>query len=603
MKLQQEIILKKKLMALGHSGQFKQAEKIAQKVLKYKPQDLEVWFALAQIQQALGNQKAALFSFMQSVAQPSSHTSKALDQVTSICIQNKQFEEGLKGANYWVKIEPNNSSAYYRMGICLTQLNQAIQGQRALEKAHALAPEDKDMHITLAEVIAVNGDNERALREFDKGQLFNESFKRYSRYLEFHNYSEAISDEDIFKKYKMFGRQLEEQIKALDVISFDKLGAVSCNKDVTKKIKLAYLSPDFRIHSVAHFLKPIFETHDRHKFKIYAYSDTDAQCANNQFFRRCADEWRDCYDLSDESLAKQIQADEIDILIDLASYTAINCRIRVFAMRPAPIQVNYLGFPNTSGLSRMDYRLVDAITDPEDLADKLSTEQLIRFSPSFLCYSRYEESQEEVNTLPALTNGYVTFGSFNNGQKITDSLLQLWAKILDGVPNSKLLIKNRIFVDDFVKAEYTKKCKKAGMDISRLILRGFTESQSDHLDVYKNVDIHLDTYPYSGTTTTFEALWMGVPSVTLKGVQHRSRVTASILSSLELNRFICESKEAYCNNAIILAQDLDYLTQLRSSLRTQLEESLLMDKTLFTQQLESFFVAAYNAYPEKITSF
>jgi protein O-GlcNAc transferase len=595
MKLQQEIILKKKLMALGHSGQFKQAEKIAQKILKYKPQDLEVWFALAQIQQALGNQSAALFSFMQAVAQPSSHTSKALDQVTSICIQNKLFEEGLKGADYWVKIEPDNATAYYRMGICLTQLNLAIQGQRALEKAHTLSPEDKNIHITLTELIAVNGDNERALREFDKGQLFKESFKNYSRYLEFHNYSEDISEEDIFKQYRAFGRQLEEQIKELSTGLFD--------KDVTKKIKVAYLSPDFRIHSVAHFLKPIFESHNKNKFKIYAYSDTDAQCADNQFFRRYADEWRDCYELSDESLAKKIQADEIDILIDLASYTAIKCRMRVFAMRPAPIQVNYLGFPNTSGLSRMDYRLVDALTDPEDLADNLSTEQLVRFSPSFLCYSRYGKSQEEVTALPALTNGYVTFGSFNNGQKITDGLLQLWAKILDGVPNSKLLIKNRIFVDDVINAEYTKKCKKAGMDTGRLILLGFTESQSDHLDVYKNIDIHLDTYPYSGTTTTFEALWMGVPSVTLKGEQHRSRVTASILSSLELNRFICESKEAYCKKAIILAQDLDYLTQLRQRLRSQLEESLLMDKTVFTQQLESFFLAAYDSYPEKITSF
>ena len=592
MKLQQEIILKKKLMAFGHSGQFKQAEKIAQKILKKKPKDLEVWFALAQIQQALGNDKAALFSFLQSVASPSSHASKALNQITSISIQNKLFEDGLKGAEYWVKIEPNNASAYYRMGICLTQLNLGIQGQRALEKAHALSPEDKDIHITLAEVIAVNGDNERALREFDKGKLFKESFKNYSRYLEFHNYSEAIPEEDIFKQYRAFGRQLEE-VKELSSVPLD--------KDLTKKIKIAYLSPDFKVHSVAHFLKPIFESHDKDKFKIYAYSDTDAKCSDNQFFRRYADEWRDCYELSDESLAKQIQADEIDILIDLACYTAKRCRMRVFAMRPARIQVNYLGFPNTSGLSRMDYRLVDSVTDPEGLADQLSSEQLVRFSPSFLCYSRYEKPQEKVNNLPALTNGYVTFGSFNNGQKITDGLLQLWAKILDGVPNAQLLIKNRIFVDDAVKAEYTKKCKTAGMDTSRLVLQGFTVSQSDHLDVYKNVDIHLDTYPYSGTTTTFEALWMGVPSVTLKGVSHRSRVTASILSSLELNRFICESKEAYLKNAIILAQDLAYLSQLRAKLRSQLEQSLLMDKVVFTRQLEHFFMAACAAYPEKIT--
>ena len=595
MKPHQEIKLKKKLMTLAYSGQFKESEKIAQKILKHKPKDIEVWFALAQIQQALGNQKAALFSFIQSVASPSLHTIKALDQATNICIQNRLFAEGLKAAQHWTKVDPDNANAHYRMGICLIQLTQPIQGQRALEKAHALLPEDKDIHSTLAELLAVNGDNERALQEFDKGQLFKEGFKRYTRYLEFLNYCEEGPREDIVERYKMFGQQLEAEVKVLDAPPFD--------RDATKQIKVAYLSPDFRTHSVAHFLKPIFETHNKKKFMIYAYSDTNAQCADNKFFRRHADQWRDCFGLSDESLAKQIQADEIDILIDLASYTAINCRMRVFAMRPAPIQVSYLGFPNTSGLSRMDYRIVDSITDPEGPADKLSTEQLIRFKPSFLCYSHYDETPENVNALPALSKGYVTFGSFNNGQKITDGLLKLWAKILNGVPNSKLLIKNRIFVDDLIKAEYTDKCKEAGIDTSRLILMGFTESQSSHLEIYKNIDIHLDTFPYSGTTTTFEALWMGVPSITLRGTQHRSRVTASILSSLELNRFICESKEDYCNNAITLAQDLNYLSQLRLCLRSQLQNSLLMDKTAFTQQLEQFYLAAFESYPEKIASF
>ncbi len=595
MKPHQEIKLKKKLMTLAYSGQFKESEKIAQKILKHKPKDIEVWFALAQIQQALGNQKAAIFSFIQSVASPSSHTIKALDQATNICIQNKLFAEGLKAAQHWTKVDPDNANALYRMGICFIQLTQPIQGQRALEKAHALLPEDKNIHTTLAELLAVNGDNERALQEFDKGQLFKEGFKRYTRYLEFLNYSEEGPREDIVERYKVFGRQLEAEVKVLDAPPF--------NRDATKQIKVAYLSPDFRTHSVAHFLKPIFETHNKKKFKIYAYSDTNAQCADNKFFRRHADQWRDCFGLSDESLAKQIQADDIDILIDLASYTAINCRMRVFAMRPAPIQVSYLGFPNTSGLSRMDYRIVDSITDPEGPADELSTEQLIRFKPSFLCYSHYDQAPENVNALPALSKGYVTFGSFNNGQKITDGLLKLWAKILNGVPNSKLLIKNRIFVDDLIKAEYTDKCKEVGIDTSRLILMGFTESQSSHLEIYKDVDIHLDTFPYSGTTTTFEALWMGVPSITLKGTQHRSRVTASILSSLELNRFICESKEDYCNNAITLAQDLNYLSHLRLCLRSQLQNSLLMDKTAFTQQLEQFYLAAFESYPEKIASF
>jgi predicted O-linked N-acetylglucosamine transferase (SPINDLY family) len=594
MKLHKEIKLKKKLMTLAYSGQYKESEKIAKQILKYKPKDIEVWFALAQIQQSLGNQKAAIFSFMQSTTSPSSHTIKALDQATNICIQNKFFEEGLKASEQWTKIDPRNAIALYRMGICLTQLKQPIQGQRVLEEAHSLAPDDKNIHITLAQLMAVNGDNERALEEFDKGQLFKISFKQYARYLEFLNYCEEGSRESIIERYKMFGRELEAEIKTLTAPDI---------KDNNTIIKLAYLSPDFRTHSVAHFLKPIFESHNKEKFKIYAYSDTTAQCEDNQFFRHHADEWRDCTELSDESLAKLIKADEIDILIDLASYAAINCRMRVFAMRPAPIQVNYLGFPNTSGLSRMDYRIVDSVTDPEGLADKLSTEQLIRFSPSFLCYSYYGDSSEKVAPLPALSNGFITFGSFNNGQKISHNLLRMWSEILAGVPNSKLLIKNRIFVDEHIKIEYTKKCKEAGIDTNRLILMGFTENQSSHLEIYNDVDIHLDTYPYSGTTTTFEALWMGVASVTLQGEQHRSRVTASILSVLGLNRFISESKEAYCKNAIKLAQDLDYLAKLRSSLRSQLEQSLLMDKVTFTQQLERFFVAAYESYPKKITRF
>ena len=600
MNQKQEVLLKKKLMSFIQLKQFQQAERVAQQILHVNPEDLESWFFLAQAQQALDNPQAALFAYMRSVARPSAHTVKALDPLTLICIQNGLFEDGLKGADYWLQIEPKSPTAFYRKGYCLIRLKKSILGALALEQAHKLHPESKDIHNTLAEVIAINGEGDRALFEYEKGRLFEDNFARYARYLEFHNYSETISEENIFKHFCEFGRKLESEIKPLESTKQLVATGKKVDKSSQGKIKIGYLSPDFKSHSVAHFLKPIFESHNKQKFFIAVYSDTQTRDDENEFFRRHADSWCDSTLLDDDALAHKIKEEKVDILIDLAGFTAVKCRMRVFAMKPAPIQVNYLGFPNTSGLSRMDYRLVDSITDPEGVADRYNTEQLIRLSPTFLCFSQYKKTPS-VNPLPALKKGHITFGSFNNGQKLTDELLTLWGKILISIPHAKLIIKNSIFVDDEAKQEYLKRCVKVGLDTKRVRLLGFIKDTSNHLEVYHEVDIHLDSYPYSGTTTTFEALWMGVPSITLEGAQHRSRVTSSIQAALGLDNFTAKTKEEYCQLAVKMSNDQHALQTIRTELRAKLQNSLMMDKVAFTKQLECFFEAAYHAYPEKIT--
>lgn len=350
------------------------------------------------------------------------------------------------------------------------------------------------------------------------------------------------------------------------------------------KIRIGYVSGDFKAHSVAFFLEPVLRNHNVDNFEIYCYDMVSVPDETTHRMMNLGWAWRTIYGLSDSRVAELIRTDGIDILVDLSGHTEGN-RLGVFALRPAPIQVTWLGYPNTTGLKQIDLRLTDELADPSGMTDHLYVERLVRLPRTFLCYAP-PVSELEVTPLP---EGAVVFCCFNNYPKISDTVLKLWASILRAVPSSKLFLKSGPLVDTGVRTRLIKRFADLEIDAARLLLSGFAVNREEHLQRYGACHIALDTYPYHGTTTTCEALWMGLPVVTLAGASHAARVGVSILNNVGLPELIAPNSDRYVEIAVSLAQNPVKLRGYRHSLRERLLASPLMDATAFTEGLEQAY--------------
>jgi protein O-GlcNAc transferase len=360
-----------------------------------------------------------------------------------------------------------------------------------------------------------------------------------------------------------------------------------------RRLRIGYISPDFRDHPVGRFMLPLLKSHDHREFEIFCYGDGAAPDEMTAKLQTCADIWRHT---AGQTHADLIRQDRIDILVDLAGHT-LNNRLLVFAQKPSPVQITYLGYPGTTGLAAMDYRLTDVNADPPGETESFCTEELIRLPRTAWCFSALDENPAIADP-PAVRAGHVTFGSFNNLAKLNPPLLQLWAKILQSIPNSRLLLKAKALNSKSVQDRLRESASTAGIPADRLDLCGWL-SPVDHLARYSRIDIALDTYPYHGTTTTCEALWMGVPVITLAGSVHLSRVGVSLLSNAGLPELIAQSPEDYVSIATELAGDLPRLADLRRTLRQRMETSPLMDAAQFARDVESAYRAVWRRWCQK----
>jgi len=365
-----------------------------------------------------------------------------------------------------------------------------------------------------------------------------------------------------------------------------------------RRLRLGYVSPNLRAHSVAYFIEPVLAAHDRRGFEVFAYADVARPDAITQRLRGLVDVWRDLGGHDDDAVAAQVRADRIDILVDLAGHTGGH-RLGVFARRPAPLAISYLGYPDTTGLGAIDYRLSDARADPPGIADRRCRETLIRLDGGFLCY-RPPEDAPGVAPLPALARGTVTFGSFNNLAKLSPTTLKLWSAVLDAVPGSRLMLKARALGDAETRDRVAKLFAERGIAADRLDLYGQATSVAAHLALYREIDIGLDPAPYNGATTTCEALWMGVPVITLAGDRHAGRVGASLLGGLGLDDMIAPSPDAYVATAAKYAADRDRLAGLRATLRTRVLRGPLTDAKGFTQGLEATYRTLWRRWCESV---
>jgi predicted O-linked N-acetylglucosamine transferase (SPINDLY family) len=352
----------------------------------------------------------------------------------------------------------------------------------------------------------------------------------------------------------------------------------------SRRLKIGYVSGDFCDHPVAYCFEPILENHRRRLFEITLYSSTSKPDVVTERIRRLADRWRDVHAATDEELAGIVRRDRIDILVDLAGHTSI-ARLGTFARKPAPVQVNVLGYPNTSGLAAMDYRITDEWADPPGMTERWHTERLIRLPGGFLCF-RPQESPPAVGKAPCLKGGPTTFGSCSKPPKWTPGSIEAWAAILRRVPDSRLLLHHS--TAEGTQARVLETFFSHGILPHRIGFAGALD-WSAHWEWFHQVDLALDPFPYNGTIGSCETLWMGVPFIALAGATHVARVGVSLLTRIGLQHLIARDVEEYIAMAVSLATDRPALQQLRSRMRRRMRRSTLTNGAAFTREMEDAY--------------
>jgi predicted O-linked N-acetylglucosamine transferase (SPINDLY family) len=378
---------------------------------------------------------------------------------------------------------------------------------------------------------------------------------------------------------------------ALGVVPTNDLPRVLPISAEGRRLRIGYLSFDFKAHSVAFFLESLFEQHDRERFEVYGYKTNAVGDAMTERLKSLADHWVECIGLSDAEIAQKILADGIDILVDLCGHTN-GSRMGVLQRRPAPCQVEYLGYPATTGATCFDFRFTDWVIDRAG-DEQYNSEALLRLPQTMFCYRPLP--MPEVAALPAMERGYVTFGSFNNLCKVSDATLRMWADVLHAVPGSRLLLKSQQLTLHGNRQYLIHFFADAGISEERLLLNSFNPDPHGHLSTYHQVDIGVDTYPYSGATTTCEALCMGVPVVTRVGRTQPSRMSASILGAVGLHDLITQDAEQYVQRVAELASDISRLAELRAGLRSRVVSSRLSDSAGFARDFEVLLSRAFEA--------
>ncbi|TNC80538.1 MAG: hypothetical protein C9356_13305 [Oleiphilus sp.] len=577
--------IKQKISVLAGEGLYSEAAVLAKQLVEAHPDEIEVWWVLAQLHQRMGEIRPALYCLSRVCDRPSPVYQQAIEKSVDIAMSHQCWDLALAPARELAKIQSDNADAWFKLGLAHFFMQQHLAAILAFERALSLDAGHRDALNRCGMSYGYIGQGEKSRQLYERSLAVagtsNRALRlRTSSFL----YLCGLDESEVFDAHKAAASAVEDAVLA-----------AGYEQPVTEKnretVRVGFCSEDFRRHSVASFLLPIFRQAGTKNWEIYCYSDVANEDAVTQEFKSLCHGWCDAKTLDDGALYHKIRDDNIDVLFDLMGYFG-QARLGVFAARAAPIQVNYLGYPHTSGLSAMDYRLVDRSSDPD--GDQYFTESLYRLPESFLCYEPPPEAPE-VNALPAINNGYITFASFNSMQKFSEQMLDAWATILLKVKSARLIIKSVPLGEAALAEQMYARFEKQGVERHRIEVLGLIPSLAEHLALYGKVDIHLDTHPYNGTTTTCEALWQGVPTVTLAGSTHRSRVGCSLLQQVGLEAWVAETVDEYVDKAVQQAEKLDELAELRKGLRTVMKASPLTNGVGMVNALDDFFNTALQA--------
>jgi len=601
----------RKAQELAQCGQFDQAGVLLEKLSKSIKRDPQIFALLGFVNAKTGKPAASADCYRKALAL-SPNDAQLLYNLGTVLLESGDLPAAAEVLRKVLLQQPRHRDAANSLAHVFIARNQLDDAEVTLRKALQHHPRDAELHSNLGAVLKNSGFVDRAAECFEKALSINPQLPTYT------NYAATLSDQGKFTEsiaaYRegLHRRQHDpsgysNMLLTLNYMSdtepevmlkehrgwiktlgnrIPQITRHDIMRDANKRLRIGYVSADFRTHSVASYVEPLLAAHPRENTQLYCYASVPRPDETTQRLKSLADHWRDTHTFSPQQLAKQIISDHIDILVDLAGHTAHN-QLPAFALKPAPVQVTYLGYPNTTGLDTMDYRLTDSVADPQGAEDFYS-EELVRLPGCFLCYQP-PAGAPDVAPPPATATGLITFGSFNNLSKMNPDVIALWSEILKAVPGSRMLLKNPALTDPARQVHYLTLFEKYGIQRDRIELKGHTPTREAHLAVYADIDVALDTFPYNGTTTTCEALYMGVPVVTLSGDVLRSRVGESLLKAVHKAEWVAANPETYVAIAAAMSTDAQKLADIRRQLREQLLASTLCDAETFTRNLEEAY--------------
>jgi protein O-GlcNAc transferase len=559
-------------ITLSIQDQSEQAIACYRRALELRPTNANAHFALGLALKNRGQLELALFSLSKSVELNRDHI-EAYINLADTLRDTGQSDRAIATYRKALEINPSHAIAHSNLGNALLDIGNYPEAMASYHRAIELDPNFAAAFSNLGSVLKDIGAMSDALANTRRAlELAPELTTTRSNLIFISNYLENHSSEEVLQEAKVFGQVVAENAKRS--IAWKNL------PDPGRLLRIAFVSGDLRDHPVGHFIEGVLnalKTNVSDSLEIFAYQTSVSHDLVSQRIKACCKGWHSVVGLSDEVFAQKVQSDRIDILIDLSGHTAHN-RLPLFAWKPAPIQATWLGYLGTTGVSAIDYLIADERTFPESEEHNF-TEKILRLPETYICFTP-PTANTSVSELPALENGYVTFGCFNNLSKINDQVVAVWSHILQAVPNSRLFLKSKQFSDPAIQQSMRDRFAALHIDPLRLILRSHV-ARSDYLVPYQEVDIALDPFPYPGITTTVESLWMGVPILTLEGRSFISRQGVGLAMNVGLEGWIARDQDHYVELAIKHTDDLNELRLLRANLRTRLANSPILDSQRF----------------------
>ncbi|MGA2583995.1 MAG: tetratricopeptide repeat protein [Tepidisphaeraceae bacterium] len=574
-------------LACAYSSLQRHDEAVAacMRAVKLQPKDPRAYFNLGNIFAARGNYTEAIDAFHGAIQLEPDYV-QAISNLGGALFDAGDIEQAITVCLAALKLDPRLASAHFNLANALRNKGQVDPAIASYTTAIQLNPSHADAWGNLANVLRETGRIDQALGHYDRAMAINPKNPMFLS-----NRLQAIHLHPDFDAQKILAEHRQWDVR--HAAHLPRAANYPNDPATDRRLRIGYVSPDFSANPIGRFMLPLLSEHDRSKFEVVCYSDLRNPDVMTRRLQGLADLWRETRRLSDEQLAAQIAQDQIDILVDLTMHTADN-RLLVFARKPVPIQVTYLAYASTTGLSAIDYRLTDPYLDPPGQGDANYSEKSFRLPRTFYCY-QLDVFDVHPNPLPAATTGRVTFGCLNNFGKMSLPAMALWGQILKSVPNSRLILharegSHRQAALGFFAAQ--------GIDPARISFMGYLRNV-DYFLAYHQIDIALDPFPCAGGTTTCDALWMGVPVVSLIGKTAIGRTGLSILSNIGLPELAAESKERYHQIAFELASDLNRLAALRSTLRQKIQQSPLGDAKSFARDVEAAYRQMWAAWTEQ----
>jgi predicted O-linked N-acetylglucosamine transferase (SPINDLY family) len=570
--------------ALRALGRFDESIAAHREAVRLKPQSAEIHNNFGIALKEKGDVAQCIAEFSRALELKPDFVD-AMNNLGGALVVRGRIDEALSAFSRAAALRPDSAEVQNNLGNVLKEKGRLDESAAAYSRALQLRPDFAEAHSNLGINLSSQGRLDEALESFRRAmRLKPEAHQYFGNLLYTIHFHPAHNAATILREHEEWARRFSDPLSSQIV-------AHANDRSAGRRLRIGYVSPDFREHPVGRFLAPLLAAHDHPQFEIFCYSGVRIPDEMTGRMKGYADQWRDTVGLSDVALVEQIRRDQIDVLVDLTLHMT-GSRLLMFARKPAPVQVTWLGYVGTTGVKAIDYRISDPLLDPTELEEPY-VEQTFRLPKCYWCYEP-PPGAPEVNALPALSAGHVTFGCFNNFMKVTTQTLELWADILTRAPRSCIIIHSH---PGSHLNQVRQRFADRGIEPSRLEFVPMVPT-SQYMRQHQRIDIALDPFPYGGGTTTCDALWMGVPVVTLAGQTAVGRAGVSLLSNVVLPELIAQTPQQYLSIATDLAANPARLSEIRTGLRERMRNSPLMDARRFAGDMEAAYRSMWKKWAQ-----